>query len=300
MQRVFTIMKNQLISKLIFLSITLFCWSETKISAQVLVVTDKSDAHANRIRSAINSNREIVNYIEYTLASRGLPKHLRNLSLLESGFYNGSVSSAGAVGIWQIMPGHASDNGLSLEDRADVYRSTQVAANSLTKLYNKYKNWITVLAAYNCGEGNIAKAMAKAGSTNYEDYYIYLPNETINSIRKYINACYVTGELDELLQNNRGKASPKIKAVKDKKPVQYQEVNDYSDPSLLPTPINSAYDLEVLASFLNVDLSDINKWNPDIARKLREDSEVTLLLPAEEMAIFQANKNKILKLSLIK
>lgn len=280
--------------------ITIFYWSETKISAQVLVVTDRSDAHANRIRSAINSNRELVNYIEYTLVSRGLPKHLRNLSLLESGFYNGSVSSAGAVGIWQIMPDHASDHGLSLEDRADVYRSTQVAANSLTKLYNKYKDWITVLAAYNCGEGNIAKAMAKADSSNYEDYYIYLPNETINSIRKYINACYVTGELDDLLQNSRGKSSPIRKAMTVKKPMQYQEVNEYSDPSLLPTSINAAYDLEVLASFLGINLSDINKWNPTISNKLREDAEVILLLPPEEMGVFQSNKNKILKLSLIK
>lgn len=291
-------MRNQLFSKFLFLAIVFFGLSESKIAAQVLVVTDKSDAHANRIRSAINANREIVNYIEYTLVSRGLPKHLRNLSLLESGFYNGSVSSAGAVGIWQIMPGHASDHGLSQEDRADVYRSTQAAANSLTRLYNKYKNWITVLAAYNCGEGNIAKAMAKAGSTNYEDYYIYLPDETTNSIRKYINACYVTGELDQLLGSSKSKSASKSKGVKTKKPSTYVVENEYADPSLLPTTINSGYDLEVLANFLNVDLSDINKWNPEIARKLREDNEVTLYLPAEEMSIFQANKNKILKLSL--
>ena len=66
------------------------------------------------------------------------------------------------------------------------------------------------MAAYSCGEANVAKAMEKAGSKNYEDYYIYLPDETTNAIRKYINACYVTGELDQF---TRGSANvTKLKA----------------------------------------------------------------------------------------
>lgn len=292
---------NQILTKILLVSFATVLFCSNTANAQVLTVTDTSEAHAKRIRSAINSNREIVNYIEYTLVSRGLPRHLRNLSLLESGFDNGSVSHAGAVGIWQIMPDHAVDHGLSPEDRADVYRSTQAAANSLTRLYNKYKNWITVLAAYNCGEGNIAKAMTKAGSKNYEDYYMYLPNETINSIKKYINACYVTGELDDLLRGSRSnRTTMKTKVVKARKPAINLLPGESKDPSLLKTEINSGYDLEVITDFLNVTLSDINKWNPDIVNRLKQKSEVPFYLPADEMGIFEANKNKILRLSLLK
>ena len=293
-------MKQIFIKGVVFLFISMMSGKET-FHAQVLTVTDKSEAHARRIRSAINSNREIVNYIEYTLIKRGLPTHLRNLSLLESGFFNGSVSHAGAVGIWQIMPGHASDHGLSQADRADVYRSTQTAANSLTRLYSKYKDWITVLAAYNCGEGNIAKAMATAGSKNYEDYYKYLPAETINSIRKYINACYVTGELDDLLKNTR-RSSPKakVKIAKVRQPVKNSAVAESKDPSLLSTMINSGYDLGIIADYVSTTLEDIKRWNPGITAKLDQRSEVAFYLPADKMAIFEANKNKILKLSLSK
>lgn len=271
------------------------------ISAQVLTVTDKSEAHANRIRSTIKQNREIVNYIEYTLVSRGLPKHLRNLSLLESGFLNSSVSSAGAVGIWQLMPDHAQDHGLSQADRSDIYRSTQAAANSLARMYNKYHDWITVLAAYNCGEGNIAKAMSKAGSTNYENYYIYLPDETTNSIKKYINACYATGELDDLFRNSKNrKTTSTPKTSQPKKMIASQNEVIASDPSLLETQINSGYDLETIANYIEVELSDIIKWNPDITNKLRDQTEVTFYLPPQQMAIFEGNKNKILRLSLTK
>lgn len=292
---------NQIFLKIFVLIFVAVIGIKETVYAQVLTVTDKSEAHAKRIRSAINSNREIVNYIEYTLVSRGLPRHLRNLSLLESGFANSSVSHAGAVGIWQIMPGHADDHGLLQADRADVYRSTQTAANSLTRMYNKYRDWITVLAAYNCGEGNVAKAMSKAGSKNYEDYYQYLPDETINSIRKYINACYVTGELDDLLRNTRrSRTTTKGKTGQVRKQASSVIAVESHDSSLLKTKINAGYDLQVIADYVHTTMSDINKWNPNIVSKLKEKSEAVFYLPAEEMARFEANKNTILKLSLMK
>ena len=83
---------------------------------------------------------------------------------MESGFDRTRVSSTGAVGIWQIMPAHANYYGLRESDRSDIYKSTQVALNSLSTLHRKYKDWISVLAAYSCGEANVAKAMEKAGS----------------------------------------------------------------------------------------------------------------------------------------
>lgn len=77
-------------------------FSGRNATAQVLTVTDTSDAHAMRIKSTINANREIVDFIEHSLAQRKLPKHLRNLPLLESGFDRTRVSSTGAVGYGKL------------------------------------------------------------------------------------------------------------------------------------------------------------------------------------------------------
>ncbi|MDE5491484.1 lytic transglycosylase domain-containing protein [Elizabethkingia meningoseptica] len=270
------------------------------VRGQVLTVTDTSDAHAMRIKSTINSNREIVDFVEHSLVKRGLPKHLRNLPLLESGFDRTRISSTGAAGIWQLMPAHANFYGLSESDRSDIYKSTQVALNSLSSLYKKYRNWITVLAAYSCGEANVAKAMEKAGSKNYADYYLYLPDETTNAIRKYINACYVTGELNELLPNysmdtlkpkKPAGGNPELQSVSEEQPV---------DPSLLKTQINSAYDLGIVANFLGTTVENIENWNPNLKQNINEKSDVDFYLPSELMGKFEANRNKILRLSLMK
>ncbi|HFK5571383.1 lytic transglycosylase domain-containing protein [Elizabethkingia meningoseptica] len=270
------------------------------VRGQVLTVTDTSDAHAMRIKSTINSNREIVDFVEHSLVKRGLPKHLRNLPLLESGFDRTRISSTGASGIWQLMPAHANFYGLSESDRSDIYKSTQVALNSLSSLYKKYRNWITVLAAYSCGEANVAKAMEKAGSKNYADYYLYLPDETTNAIRKYINACYVTGELNDLLPNysmdtlkpkKPAGGNPELQSVSEEQPV---------DPSLLKTQINSAYDLGIVANFLGTTVENIENWNPNLKQNINEKSDVDFYLPSELMGKFEANRNKILRLSLMK
>ncbi|AQX06275.1 lytic transglycosylase domain-containing protein [Elizabethkingia meningoseptica] len=270
------------------------------VRGQVLTVTDTSDAHAMRIKSTINSNREIVDFVEHSLVKRGLPKHLRNLPLLESGFDRTRISSTGAAGIWQLMPAHANFYGLSESDRSDIYKSTQVALNSLSSLYKKYRNWITVLAAYSCGEANVAKAMEKAGSKNYADYYLYLPDETTNAIRKYINACYVTGELNDLLPNysmdtlkpkKPAGGNPELQSVSEEQPV---------DPSLLKTQINSAYDLGIVANFLGTTVENIENWNPNLKQNINEKSDVDFYLPSELMGKFEANRNKILRLSLMK
>lgn len=270
------------------------------VRGQVLTVTDTSDAHAMRIKSTINSNREIVDFVEHSLVKRGLPKHLRNLPLLESGFDRTRISSTGAAGIWQLMPAHANFYGLSESDRSDIYKSTQVALNSLSSLYKKYRNWITVLAAYSCGEANVAKAMEKAGSKNYVDYYLYLPDETTNAIRKYINACYVTGELNDLLPNysmdtlkpkKPAGGNPELQSVSEEQPV---------DPSLLKTQINSAYDLGIVANFLGTTVENIENWNPNLKQNINEKSDVDFYLPSELMGKFEANRNKILRLSLMK
>ena len=271
---------------------------------QVLAPTDTSERYVKQIRGVINNNKELVKFIEHSLRQRNLPKHLRNLALNESWLDRKQVSSAGAAGIWQFMPDHAKGYGLTEANRSDNYKSTKVAAISLANLYKKYNNWITVIAAYSCGEGGVSKAMKKAGSSDYTQFYKYLPSETIHHVEKYLNACYATGELNEVL-NDYYASFPKSKAKKASKNIAKATQTTFEEDkpinsSMLGTQINVGYNLEVISSVLKVSEDEILAWNPKLIKNLDEKGESVFYLPKEMMGEFLGNKNKILQLSISK
>ncbi len=275
--------------------------------SQQLTASDTSEKSVRHYQSIIKNNRQLVNFIEYTFRSRGVPKHMRNLAIIESGLDHQIVSHAGAKGMWQFMVDHANEYGLSDEDRSDMYKSTKTAAVSLINLYNKYGNWITVVAAYNCGEGNIQKAMNKAGSKKYTDFDAYLPLETQNHVKKFLNACYATGELDQVLSNYYKTPTPAKKVATKAKPVAKTEKISKAKTSnlvikdgLSDTTINAAYDLDVIADFFKISKTEILNWNPNIEKNLLEKGESQFFLPDNMMIEFKINKNKLLNSSLKK
>ncbi|MEO7175568.1 MAG: transglycosylase SLT domain-containing protein, partial [Saprospiraceae bacterium] len=104
-------------------------------------------------------------------------------------------SNAGAAGIWQIIPGTASLCGLRMnkyvDERKDIVRSTEAAISYLEKLYKIYGDWALAIAAYNCGPGNVDRAIARAKTTDYWKLESYLPNETRNYVPRFIAANYI-------------------------------------------------------------------------------------------------------------
>lgn len=133
---------------------------------------------------------------EEILDRHGLPLELKNLAIIESALNPRAVSRAGAVGLWQIMYG--TGKGLNLEittlvdERRDVLKATDAAARYLKQLWEVYRDWHLVIAAYNCGPGNVNKAIARAGGkTNYWDIYFALPRETRGYVPAYIAATYM-------------------------------------------------------------------------------------------------------------
>lgn len=258
-------------------------------SAQYLSASDTSESSVRKYKNIINSNKDIVQFIENSLAKKGLPKHLRNLSLIESHFDRNITSHAGAVGVWQFMTAHANQYGLTADRRNDIYRSTKVAVVSLGNLYKKYGNWVTVVAAYNCGEGNIAKAMQSANSSQYHVFSKYLPAETINHVKKYLNACYATGELNSVLTNYN---TSRMKKAFDAKSGLKEE------SSLSETEINAGFSLKIIAEELKISLNDILNWNPEIEEELQTTGESILYLPTDLMPDFLLKKNKILSRSI--
>ena len=133
--------------------------------------------------------------IEEELLREGLPVELRALPVIESALSPTAVSPMGAVGLWQFMPTTGKSYGLEVnslvDERRDPYRATQAACRYLKDLYAIYNDWSLVIAAYNCGPGNVNKALARAGGgTTFWDIYEYLPRETRGYVPAFVGASY--------------------------------------------------------------------------------------------------------------
>ena len=124
-----------------------------------------------------------------------LPQELRFLPMIESALNPRAVSRCGATGLWQFMYGTGRMYKLTInsyvDERRDPIASTHAAARYLKDLYSIYKDWTLVIAAYNCGPGNVNKAIRRAGGKkNYWDIYYYLPRETRGYVPAFIAANY--------------------------------------------------------------------------------------------------------------
>ncbi len=134
--------------------------------------------------------------IEEELIKEGLPVELRALPIIESALTPTAISRAGAAGLWQFMPTTGRSYGLEVnslvDERCDPIRSTQAACRYLKDLYRIYKEWSLAIAAYNCGPGNVNKALARAGGNcrSFWDIYDYLPTETRGYVPAFIGASY--------------------------------------------------------------------------------------------------------------
>lgn len=133
---------------------------------------------------------------EEKLAKYGMPEALKYLPIIESNMNPFAVSGAGAAGMWQFMPRTGKSLGLDQNDyydeRRDIIRSTEAAVEYLQDLYNIYGDWLLALAAYNCGPGNVNKAIAKAGGkTKFWEIQAYLPKETRDYVPKFTACLFV-------------------------------------------------------------------------------------------------------------
>lgn len=134
--------------------------------------------------------------IEEELARQGLPLELRMLPVIESALNPVAVSRAGATGLWQFMLVTGRSYGLEVtsmvDERRDPIMATRAAASHLRDLYRMYGDWTIAIAAYNCGAGNVNKAIARAGgkAETFWDIYPYLPRETRGYLPSFVAANY--------------------------------------------------------------------------------------------------------------
>ncbi len=132
---------------------------------------------------------------EKYLKAHGLPDDLKYMTVIESALDPKAKSPVGAGGLWQFMRPTARKYGLVIDnyvdERYDPHKASEAAMRYLTDLYERFDDWTLAIAAYNCGEGNMEKAIRKARSRDFWKVRKYLPKETQQYICKYIAATYL-------------------------------------------------------------------------------------------------------------
>lgn len=133
--------------------------------------------------------------IEDIFDSYGIPVELKYMAVIESALNVNAVSRMGATGLWQFMYSTGRMYGLTInsivDERRDPVKATHAAARYMKDLYKIYNDWVLVIAAYNCGPGNVNKAIRRSGNQkDYWDIFYRLPRETRGYIPMYIAAAY--------------------------------------------------------------------------------------------------------------
>jgi membrane-bound lytic murein transglycosylase D len=201
-------------------------------------------------------------------ADSGLPQDLAYLPLIESGFNTQAYSRAHAAGIWQFISSTGKNYGLRhnywLDERRDPMKATVSAIRYLKKLHGDFGNWHLALAAYNCGEGGVGRAIAKSGTSDY--WQLPLPGETKNYVPCFLAALTIAKNPD--LFN-----------------FSYTPSDSFAYDTVL---INDCVDMSDLAKGINIDTDTFRKINPHIIHWCTppDASNVKLYLPLGTTQLF--------------
>ena len=223
--------------------------------------------------------RYYFSIFEYALAKYDLPLELRFLPIIESALNPKAISSAGAGGLWQFMIGTGKMYDLEInslvDDRFDPRKSSDAAARYLRDLYTIYNDWHLVIAAYNCGPGNVARAIRKSGGkTGYWDIYPYLPKETRGYVPIFIAANYIMNYY------NKHNVCPAIPAF-----IQATDT----------VVINKRLHLMQVANILNIPIEELRFYNPQYKRDIipGDIKPYSIVLPMNKIQAFSNNIDTI-------
>ena len=257
----------------------------------VSFVEDYMEIHSTRLNRMKGWGKPYFDMIGDVFTQHGLPVELKYLSVIESDLKTSAVSWAGAVGPWQFMPETARGFGLVVnrkrDDRRDYRKSTHAAAKYLTNLYGIYNDWLLVVAAYNCGAGNVNAAIRKSGSRNFWDMQYYLPTESRNHVKKFIATHYImegAGGMTTLTKKETENLSVPAAVT--------------TDPSLSAETISGKYTAQAITGIIQMNITDFNNLNPNFDRTIAANGSYELRLPSEKMTVFQASKPQILEESI--
>lgn len=161
-----------------------------------------ANRHRNLVSNMLGMSAFYMPMIENVLDRYNMPQELKYLPIIESALNPKAVSRAGAKGLWQFMFQTGKLYGLKsngyIDERFDPIKSTHAAVRYLRDLYDFFHNWDLAIAAYNCGPGNVKKAIIRSGGkTDFWQIYRFLPRETRGYIPAFIAANYIMNYYEE-------------------------------------------------------------------------------------------------------
>jgi membrane-bound lytic murein transglycosylase D len=173
------------------------------------------------------------------LKKAGLPEELSWLPLVESGFKIGALSKARALGLWQFIPSTGYKFGLNrdewVDERMDADKSTRAAISYLKELHGMFGDWLTVLAAYNSGEGRVMRVISRQHINyldRFWDLYHQLPNETARYVPRFLATLHIIRDPEkfgfDLKTDIEQKLPYDYKIVKSHKPMKLQDISIYT------------------------------------------------------------------------
>ena len=236
------------------------------------------------------------------LSQYDLPYELAYLPVIESALNPNARSHMGAVGLWQFMPATGKKYGLEInslvDERRDPIKSTHAAAKFMNALYDVFKDWNLVIAAYNCGPGNVNKAIYRAGGKrDFWSIYPFLPKETRAYLPLYIAAVYSMNFA--AYHGISAKDDPLF--VVDSIPadsVLFPELVNLTTSEIVPTDtIVTSHRIHLLqvAEILDVPLPLLRQLNPQYARDIVPgNKEYAICLPLDKSGAFIERQDQIL------
>jgi len=220
---------------------------------------------------------------EQALEEQGLPLELKYLPVIESGLDPNAVSRHGATGLWQFMLGTAKGLGLEVnslvDERRDPYLSSERAAAYLKDLYATYGDWSLAIAAYNCGPGNVNKALRRAGGdvkdNDFWSIYNYLSPETRGYVPMFIAANYV---MNYYPKHN-------ISPVLPSKPLVMDTIQ-----------ISERIHFNQISKVLDIPVEELRILNPQFRADIipgTPETPYTLILPSQQIHAYLMSENEI-------
>ena len=227
------------------------------------------DLYANRrrklISTVLSTSKFYFPIFEEVFDREKVPMEFKYLAVIESALNQKAISPVGAAGLWQFMAPTGKMYGLRsdtyIDDRKDIIKSTEAAVKYFQNSYRIYSDWLLVIASYNCGPGNVNKAIRKSGGKrNIWEIMPYLPRETRGYVPAFMAAVYVMNYASE---HNIYPAE--------------NEMYYHLDTVM----VDNRMSIEKLALALNTTTQEICKYNPSLRKGIIPFSSIgtTLTLP---------------------
>ncbi len=247
------------------------------------IVRDCIDLYADRKRDLVRYMLGMADFyfpiIEQVLDEHGLPLELKYLAVVESALNPVALSRVGASGLWQFMLPTGKSYGLEInslvDERLDPLKATHAACKYFKDMYAIYGDWNLVLASYNCGPGNVNKAMRRSGGkTNFWDIFPFLPKETRSYVPLFIAANYI---MNYYCEHN-------ICPMQTSLPLATDTVM-----------VSNMLHLQQVADVLHIDLQTLKALNPQYKREIIPGNVApsVLKLPAAETYTFVDQEDSV-------